>query len=173
MNNKGINKSDKILFRQVMYDTYRIKQDVITYKKQKTDKKLISKSFLNELNHSHYFTSYNQLLSFESPIRYVRNNIYNKELKKLSRGYYKPEIFLDLHGLNQRQAKMKLASLIMFCRDQQLFCANVMHGHGEHILKKQIPLWLAQHPHVIAFHQAIKIFGGTAALLVLVDIKNF
>ena len=44
-----------------------------------------------------------------------------------------------------------------------------MHGHGKHILKQQTPLWLAQHPDVIAFHQAPKEWGGDAALLVLVE----
>jgi DNA-nicking Smr family endonuclease len=36
-----------------------------------------------------------------------------------------------------------------------MFCACVMHGHGN-ILKQQTPLWLAQHPHIMAFHQAPK-----------------
>jgi DNA-nicking Smr family endonuclease len=26
----------------------------------------------------------------------------------------------------------------------------------KHILKQQTPLWLAQHPHIMAFHQAPK-----------------
>ncbi len=45
-----------------------------------------------------------------------------------------------------------------------------MHGHGKHILKQQTPLWLAQHPHVRAFHQAPKEYGGDAALLVLIEV---
>ena len=47
-----------------------------------------------------------------------------------------------------------------------------MYGHVKNILKKQTPMWLAQHPHVICFHQAPKEFGGNAALLVLFDINN-
>lgn len=53
------------------------------------------------------------------------------------------------------------------------FCACVMHGHGKHILKQQTPLWLAQHPHVMAFHQAPKEYGGDAALLVLIEVEEW
>ena len=48
-----------------------------------------------------------------------------------------------------------------------------MHGHGKHILKQQTPLWLAQHPHVMAFHQAPKEYGGDAALLVLIEVDEW
>ena len=51
--------------------------------------------------------------------------------------------------------------------------ACVMHGHGKHILKQQTPLWLAQHPHVMAFHQAPKEYGGDAALLVLIEVEEW
>jgi len=47
-----------------------------------------------------------------------------------------------------------------------------MHGHGKHILKQQTPLWLAQHPDVLAFHQAPKELGGTASLLVLIELDD-
>ncbi len=67
----------------------------------------------------------------------------------MRRGDYSPELFLDLHGLTQLQAKQELGALIAACRREHIFCACVMHGHGKHILKQQTPLWLAQHPHVI------------------------
>ncbi|MGL5628054.1 MAG: Smr/MutS family protein, partial [Plesiomonas shigelloides] len=41
---------------------------------------------------------------------------------------------------------------------------------GRHVLKRQTPLWLAQHPQVRAFYQAPKEWGGDAALLVLLDV---
>ncbi len=55
------------------------------------------------------------------------------ELKKLRRGDYSPELFLDLHGLTQQQAKQELGALIAACRREHVFCACVMHGHGKHI----------------------------------------
>ncbi len=79
----------------------------------------------------------------------------------------------DLHGLTQLQAKQELGALIAACRREHVFCACVMHGHGKHILKQQTPLWLAQHPHVMAFHQAPKEYGGDAALLVLIEVEEW
>ena len=63
--------------------------------------------------------------------------------------------------------------MIAACRREHVFCACVMHGHGKHILKQQTPLWLAQHPHVMAFHQAPKEYGGDAALLVLIEVEEW
>lgn len=73
----------------------------------------------------------------------------------------------------QLQAKQELGALIAACRREHVFCACVMHGHGKHILKQQTPLWLAQHPHVMAFHQAPKEYGGDAALLVLIEVEEW
>ena len=73
----------------------------------------------------------------------------------------------------QQQAKQELGALIAACRREHVFCACVMHGHGKHILKQQTPLWLAQHPHVMAFHQAPKEYGGDAALLVLIEVEEW
>ncbi|HBY5609928.1 TPA: endonuclease SmrB, partial [Klebsiella pneumoniae] len=37
----------------------------------------------------------------------------------------------------------------------------------------QTPLWLAQHPHIMAFHQAPKEYGGDAALLILIEVEEW
>ncbi len=123
---------------------------------------------------SHYFSDeFQPLLNTEGPVKYVRPDVSHFEAKKLRRGDYSPELFLDLHGLTQLQAKQELGALIAACRREHVFCACVMHGHGKHILKQQTPLWLAQHPHVMAFHQAPKEYGGDAALLVLIEVEEW
>ncbi len=122
----------------------------------------------------HYFSDeFQPLLNTEGPIKYVRPDVSHFELKKMRRGDYSPELFLDLHGLTQLQAKQELGALIAACRREHVFCACVMHGHGKHVLKQQTPLWLAQHPHVMAFHQAPKEYGGDAALLVLIEVEEW
>jgi DNA-nicking Smr family endonuclease len=63
-------------------------------------------------------------------VKYVRADVSHFELKKLRRGDYSPELFLDLHGLTQQQAKQELGALIAACRREHVFCACVMHGHG-------------------------------------------
>ena len=123
---------------------------------------------------SHYFSDeFQPLLNTEGSTKYVRPDVSHFELKKLRRGDYSPELFLDLHGLTQQQAKQELGALIAACRREHVFCACVMHGHGKHILKQQTPLWLAQHPHIMAFHQAPKEYGGDAALLILIEVEEW
>ena len=51
---------------------------------------------------------YQPQLEEEGPTRYVRPGSSPYELKKLRRGDYSPELFLDLHGLTQLQAKQEL-----------------------------------------------------------------
>ncbi|EGE9777557.1 endonuclease SmrB [Salmonella enterica] len=137
-------------------------------------KKKTSLSEEDQADASHYFSDeFQPLLNTEGPVKYVRKDVSHFELKKMRRGDYSPELFLDLHGLTQLQAKQELGALIAACRREHIFCACVMHGHGKHILKQQTPLWLAQHPHVMAFHQAPKEYGGDAALLVLIEVEEW
>lgn len=172
---KVLTEEEKELFRELNSETRRLKQDTILPQQVKKNlltppvKRLVSE----QIDHSHYFSDeFQPLLAVEGPVRYTRADVSPYEVKKLRRGDYTPEIFLDLHGLTQRQAKQELGALIAACRRQHLFCASVMHGHGKHILKQQTPLWLAQHPQVMAFHQAPKMFGGNAALLILIEIDE-
>ena len=121
----------------------------------------------------HFFSDqFEPHIDDEGPTRYVRTDVSHYELKKLRRGDYEPELLLDLHGLNQETAKVEVSALIAECRRQHIRCCNIMHGHGKHILKRQLPMWLAQHPDVEAFHQATKTWGGSAALSILVELYD-
>ncbi len=49
-----------------------------------------------------------------------------------------------------------------------------MHGHGKHILKRQTPLWLAQHPRSRGLSSGgAEKYGGDAALLVLIEVEEW
>ena len=162
-----LSAEDQALFRQLMTGTRQIKQDTIVHRPQR--KKLSEvppKRLLQEqVDNSHYFSDeFQPLLNTEGAMKYVRADVSHFELKKL---------FLDLQGLTQMQAKQELGALIAACRREHVFCACVMHGHGKHILKQQTPLWLAQHPHIMAFHQAPKEYGGDAALLILIEVEEW
>ncbi|MBT0724094.1 endonuclease SmrB [Rosenbergiella sp. S61] len=170
-----LDKEDLDLFRTLMGDTRRIKQDTVLHPLvKKIERALPQKRLISEqVDNSHYFSDeYQPLLAVEGAVRYTRADVNPYEVKKLRRGDYTPEICLDLHGLTQQQAKKELGAMIAACRRERLFCASVMHGHGKHILKQQIPLWLAQHPYVMAFHQAPKMFGGNAAILMLIEVDE-
>lgn len=74
--------------------------------------------------------------------------------------------------MTQQEAKRELGAMIAYCLKENVHCACVQHGIGKHILKQNVPLWLAQHPDVLAFHQAPLEFGGDGALLVLLSIPE-
>jgi len=167
---------EKNLFRELMSGTKKLAQDTIVHRpvRKKIQEVPVKRLLQEQVDPSHYFSDeFQPRLAAEGPTRYVREDVSHFELKKIRRGDYSPELFLDLHGLTQLQAKQELGALIAACRREQVFCACVMHGHGKHVLKQQTPLWLAQHPHVMAFHQAPKEYGGDAALLVLIEVEEW
>lgn len=117
-----------------------------------------------------YFSDeYEPLLNEEDKVKYLREGEDSHLLKRLRRGDFSPELFLDLHGLNREQAKRELAALLQTCQNEHIYCASIMTGYGTFTLKKQIPRWLVQHPKVRALHQAPREWGGDAAILILVD----
>jgi len=109
-------------------------------------------------------------LNDEGPMRYCRDDVEKYELKKLRRGDYVPEITLDLHGLNQNEAKLEILALFKECKKCQIQCCVIVHGVSGGTLKARTPYWIAQYPDLLAFHQAPLEWGGQGALLVLLDI---
>lgn len=106
------------------------------------------------------------------PISYVReNNFEEKDLvKKLKLGHFPPDIEIDLHGQTGKQAKEELLAVIHEAKTRHYPCINIIHGHGNGVLKHKVPNWLVQHQDVVGFTQAPRAYGGKAALLVLVDV---
>ncbi len=173
MKNKfGLKQEDISLFKESIAGTKKMKQDTRVHSppRKQVTKPSAQRLMQDQVDASYYFSDeFQPLLENEGPTRYLRPNASAYELKKLRRGDYVPELFLDLHGLTQLQAKKEIGALISACRREFVYCACIMHGHGKHILKQQTPLWLAQHPDLIAFHQAPKEWGGDAALLLLIE----
>ncbi|UVK76950.1 MAG: putative endonuclease SmrB [Sodalis sp. Fle] len=168
-------EKERRLFRQTMVGTKLLQQDTVKPSRpfRRTTTMLTILLRQKQLDANFYFPDeFQPLLQKQGPTRYIRPGTRSDEMKKLQRGDYTPELFLDLHGLTQTEAKQELGAFIAACRREQVYCASVMHGHGKHILKQQIPWWLAHHPDVIGFHQAPKNFGGNAALLILVDLSE-
>lgn len=174
-NTPPLSKGELQLFRASVAGIKPLQQDTVVPPKPKIKTRQITPQRLRQeqVNASFYFSDeFQPQLNDEGPTRYARPGYNHVELKKLRRGDYLPDLFLDLHGLTQLQAKQELGALIATCKREHVHCACVMHGHGKHILKQQTPLWLAQHPDVLAFHQAPKEWGGNAALLVLVELAE-
>ena len=173
MNKKFILPPSEIeLFQEMIKCTKKLPQDKIRHQtpRKKVTHYPTERLQQEQIDASYYFSDeFQPNLATEGPMRYLREGANAYELKKLRRGDYVPEFFLDLHGLTQLIAKQEIGALIAACRREHVYCACIMHGHGKHILKQQTPLWLAQHPDIIAFHQAPKEWGGDAALLLLVE----
>jgi DNA-nicking Smr family endonuclease len=165
-----LNSQDKLIFRKWFSEAKKIKQDTVYHLNNKIYFFSHQKKKYLENLHIDYFSCTNSRNKLHNnPLYYIRYDCSVNRLKKLKKGYYIPEIFLDLHGLNQIQAKIELGKLMYFCIQKKIKCVNIMHGYGKNILKKQIPLWLSRHPNILAFHQSPKIFGHDAAILALID----
>lgn len=170
-----LSEEDQALFRQLMAGTRKIKQDTIVHRPQrkKISEVPVKRLIQEQADASHYFSDeFQPLLNTEGPVKYVRPDVSHFEAKKLRRGDYSPELFRFTRS-DAATSQTGTGALIAACRREHVFCACVMHGHGKHILKQQTPLWLAQHPHVMAFHQAPKEYGGDAALLVLIEVEEW
>ncbi len=111
-------------------------------------------------------------LNQQGPMKYLRDGVDSFEVKNLRRGYYRPDLILDLHGLDQNKAKKELAALLYACQKEHAQCICIVHGIGAYVLKNKVPHWLVQHPDVMAFHQAPLEWGGDGALLALIELKD-
>ncbi|MCU7555114.1 endonuclease SmrB [Alteromonas sp. ASW11-19] len=169
-------KSDEVLFAEAMREVKKLPQDKINperrrkvqraQKKQADGYSARSKQVAADFHFSDMFEA---RLPDEGPVRYCRDGEATHTLKRLRRGDFYPELVLDLHGLTKELAKAELGALLHAARKENIDCVSVMHGIGQGILKRALPHYLIQHPHVRAFHQAPLEYGGNAALLVLVD----
>lgn len=174
--NNLVNSNVKKKFSFYMKGVKKIIQDKIYHIDMKNNNqyRLYNKDILEQEANSFYFRNIVDENSFitNNPVCFSRHVRYNIDLKKLKKGEYRPEIVLDLHGMNLYQAKKELGKLITICHQENFSCASVLHGYGKNILKNHIPFWLSKHPDVLAFHQAPKIFGHDAAILICIK-NNF
>ena len=99
-----LSEEDQALFRQLMAGTRKIKQDTIVHRPQrkKISEVPVKRLIQEQADASHYFSDeFQPLLNTEGPVKYVRPDVSHFEAKKLRRGDYSPELFLDLHGLTR------------------------------------------------------------------------
>ncbi len=120
----------------------------------------------------HFSDEFEPNLNSQGPVQYVRDGVDSFAAKSLRRGQYSPDLILDLHGLDQQQAKLELAALLYACQKEHAHCICIVHGLGSRVLKNKVPHWLVQHPDVMAFHQAPLEWGGKGAILALVELND-
>ncbi|PCH97552.1 MAG: endonuclease SmrB [Gammaproteobacteria bacterium] len=183
---KPNNAKDETLFQQAIGKVKPLKVDTIHFDK-KVSKSKSNSQVKNSRQHAlqnslqdnnkalaqfHFSDEFEPNLNKQGPMKYVRSDVDSFEAKNLRRGFYSPDLILDLHGLDQHQAKQELAALLYACQKEHAQCICIIHGLGSRVLKNKVPHWLVQHPDVMAFHQAPLEWGGNGALLALIEIKD-
>ena len=97
-------------------------------------------------------------------------------LDDLRSGRFSVQAWLDLHGMNQQEARFALDEFILGSVRANLTCVRVIHGRGRHshkkqpILKDAIQRWLRSRRlgrHVIAYTSARLCDGGGGAVYIL------
>lgn len=102
------------------------------------------------------------------------DNIPHSLLKDIAFGKFPPTAMLDLHGLREGDAWLKLTNWLHQAFEHEHRCVLIITGKGKGygvegdmgLLKAQTPQWLAAHPRVQAFHSAQPKDGGTGAVYV-------
>ena len=104
---------------------------------------------------------------------YVAPGIDRRELRKLKRGDYEPDMRIDLHGLMAKEAVARVMRVLDAGPGDRPRCLCVVHGRGLHsagnvaVLKERVRAVLRAHPAVLAFADAPRTDGGSGAVYVL------
>ena len=115
-----------------------------------------------------------------SPVRESSGGIDRKVERRLKSGRLEPEMVIDLHGLDRRQAESRLLGFLQSCRARNVRLALVVTGKGKAsrmdwheeepgVLRRSVPLWLQQEPMsrlVQYFTVAHSSHGGSGAYYV-------
>lgn len=108
-------------------------------------------------------------------MRYHRQTVGRRTMRKLARGRYAVQDEIDLHGMTVAEAKPRLADFIDNCVRKGHLCVRVVHGKGlgsgerGPVLKNSVNRWLRQRDSVLAFVSARQVDGGTGAVYVLLQ----
>ena len=132
MVNECLHSGDEFaLFRKEMKGVKRISQDTLT-KKKKSNKKqrALDRESREETDHTFYFSD--QWSPSIDIGGYTSPDVPSCEIKRMHNGLYVPDIFLDMHGMRQREAKRELGAMIAYCLRilKILFCTIYHHIFG-------------------------------------------
>ncbi|MCH8944060.1 MAG: Smr/MutS family protein [Proteobacteria bacterium] len=108
-------------------------------------------------------------------LRFQRQHVGRRTMRKLARGGYSVQDEIDLHGMTLAEAKPRLADFIDYSATQGKLCVRVMHGKGlgsgerGPVLKNAVNRWLRNWDSVLAFVSTRQVDGGTGAIYVLLQ----
>jgi DNA-nicking Smr family endonuclease len=108
-------------------------------------------------------------------MRFHRQHVGRRTMRKLARGKYAVQAELDLHGMTVAEARPRLADFIDYSVKQNHLCVRIVHGkglgsgHRGPVLKTAVNRWLRKWDSVLAFVSARQVDGGTGAVYVLLQ----
>jgi DNA-nicking Smr family endonuclease len=100
-------------------------------------------------------------------LRFQRQHVGRRTMRKLARGGYSVQAEIDLHGMTLSEAKPRLRDFIHYSASQDQLCVRVVHGKGlgsgerGPVLKSAV--------NVLAFVSTRQVDGGTGAIYVLLQ----
>lgn len=113
-----------------------------------------------------------ELLDAGDALRYRRDDVPARVLKRLGQGQYAAQDELDLHSVTAAGAEILLRRFLAEAAAAAVPCVRIIHGKGLNsegvpIIKNLVDRLLRQRSDVLAFHSAPPAQGGTGAVLVL------
>jgi len=108
-------------------------------------------------------------------LRFQRQTVGRRTMRKLTRGGYSVQAEIDLHGMTLAEAKPRLRDFIQYSAQQERLCVRVVHGKGlgsgerGPVLKSAVNSWLRRWDNVLAFVSTRQVDGGTGAVYVLLQ----
>ncbi|MCH9692892.1 MAG: Smr/MutS family protein [Gammaproteobacteria bacterium] len=108
-------------------------------------------------------------------LRFHRQHVGRRTMRKLTRGGYSVQDEIDLHGMTLAEAKPRLRDFIQYSAQQGNLCVRVVHGKGlgsgdrGPVLKNAVNRWLRKWDLVLAFVSTRQVHGGTGAIYVLLE----
>ena len=112
---------------------------------------------------------------YGAALRFHRQHVGKRTMRKLQRGAFSVQAEIDLHGMTLAEAKPRLADFIEYSASQGKYCVRVVHGKGlgsgdrGPVLKNAVNRWLRRWDSVLAFVSTRQVDGGTGAVYVLLQ----
>ena len=112
---------------------------------------------------------------YGAALRFHRQHVGKRTMRKLQRGGYSVQAEIDLHGMTLEEAKPRLADFIEYSVSQGHYCVRVVHGKGlgsgdrGPVFKNAVNRWLRRWNSVLAFVSTRQVDGGTGAVYVLLQ----
>ena len=108
-------------------------------------------------------------------LRFCRQHVGRRTMRKLTRGGFSVQAEIDLHGMTLAEAKPRLRDFIEYSAAEGRLCVRVVHGKGlgsgerGPVLKSAVNAWLRRWDNVLAFVSTRQVHGGTGAVYVLLQ----